>query len=76
MKISIAQQIEEVDRELALRKRVYPVEVSRGRMRKSIADYHVARLEAVRNTLAWLQANEAKIEGALGNEANKTDVSG
>ena len=66
-KISLGQQIEEVDRELELRGRVYPIEIAKGRMRKSIADYHLARLGAVRNTLLWLQQNEARIRGALGN---------
>jgi hypothetical protein len=64
-KISLAQQIEEVDRELALRKDVYEVAVSKAKMRRAVADYHMGRMVAVRNTLAWLQANEALIKQRL-----------
>lgn len=53
-KFSLGQQLEEVERELALRKRVYPSMVARGQMRESLADYHVARMEAVRETLVGL----------------------
>jgi hypothetical protein len=67
-KMSLAQQIEEVDRELALRARTYPIEVAKGKMRKSVSDYQVARLDAVRRTLAWLRDNEATIKHRLGDE--------
>lgn len=54
--ISLRMQIEEVERELALRARVYPGQVHMGKMRQSIADYHMARMQAVRDTLMQLQA--------------------
>lgn len=53
-KFSLQAQLEEVDRELALRKRVYPHQVSTGKMRQSIADFHMDRMEAVRLTLEEL----------------------
>lgn len=59
MKISIQAQIEEVDRELALRAKVYPNQVRRGLMRQSVADLHIERMKAVRATLEWLAENEA-----------------
>lgn len=64
MTISIAQQIEEIEREIALRQRVYPNQVRTGKMRQSVADYHMQRIDAVLKTLLWLQANEARIRGA------------
>lgn len=60
--VSLAQQIEEVERELELRRRVYPHQVARGQMRQSIADYHMARMQAVLRTLQWLRANEDAIK--------------
>ena len=65
MKISLRQQIEEIDRELEQRSRVYPRLVSSGGMRQSIADYQVARLQAARDTLAWLFEHEALIKQRL-----------
>jgi len=65
MTISLAQQIDEIEHELSQRKLVYPRLVSRGSMRQSIADLQVARLAAARDTLVWLQANEATIRQRL-----------
>jgi hypothetical protein len=73
MKITLLAQIEEVDRELGLRRTVYAIEVARGKMRQSVADLHLQRMRAVRATLAWLQANEAKIKEAL-NEDGRLDA--
>ena len=54
----ISQQINEVERELSLRRSVYPGLVTRGKMRQSEADEHLARMEAV---LATLQHVAGKI---------------
>lgn len=62
MKFSLSAQIEEVDRELDQRSKVYPRLIAKREMRESIANMHVARLEAVRATLVWLQANETTIK--------------
>lgn len=51
MTFSINQQIEEVEREIALRERVYPHQIASGKMRQSIADYHMNRMKAVLDTL-------------------------
>jgi hypothetical protein len=51
MTFSIRQQIEEVEREIRLRKEVFPRMVSKGKMKQSAADYHLARMVAVLETL-------------------------
>lgn len=55
--ISIDQQINEVDRELDLRRREYPELVRRGKMRKAEADWAITRMEAVRMSLLWCRSN-------------------
>ena len=60
MPISLAQQIEEVERELSIRDGVYARRVSSGKMRKSLADYHIERMRAVLQTLQELEARNAK----------------
>lgn len=64
-KVSLSAQIAEVDRELAMRREVYPMAVARKKLRQSHADYQVEQLEAVRATLVWLQANELMIKQRL-----------
>jgi hypothetical protein len=56
MTFSLQQQIEEVQRELALRERVYPGLVRKRQMRQPEADYHMARMRAVLETLRGLEA--------------------
>jgi hypothetical protein len=59
--ISLAQQIEEVEREIKLRESaVQGYGGTRGR-RSSEAEFHLMRMKAVLNTLRWLQAHEATI---------------
>lgn len=60
-KISLRAQIEEVEYELGMRRKVYPGLVRRGKVRQGEADLHVERLEAVLKTLQWLQANETRV---------------
>lgn len=64
--ISLAQQIQEVERELDQRSKVYPRLVSKGGMRQSEADYHTARMNAVLNTLRWIRKHEARVRAQLG----------
>lgn len=61
MTISLNQQIEEVERELDMRRKVYP----RMKGSQAIKDYQVQRLQAVLDTLRWLQRNEPQIRGML-----------
>jgi hypothetical protein len=57
--MSLAQQIEEIERELKLRREVYPRMVARGAIRQSVAEYHMQRMQAVLETLQKLQENAA-----------------
>jgi len=65
IRISLNQQIEEVDYELDQRARVYPGLAASKKRRQSELDYHVARLQAVRATLAWLSTHEVEIKAFL-----------
>jgi len=53
-RFSLSQQIEEVKREIAMRNRVYPSFVLRGKMTPSKAEFHIGRMEAVLDTLERL----------------------
>jgi hypothetical protein len=63
--ISLRQQLEELDRELEQRARVYPRLVSSGGLRQSLADFQMGRLKAARDTLAWLLEHELTIKQRL-----------
>ena len=74
MKHSLTAQLEEIDREIELREKVYPRLVAKREMRESVAALHVERLKAVRATLLWLQGNEVTIKERLGRDATRSDV--
>ena len=62
MTISLNQQIEEIEYELGMRRKVYP------RMKggtTATKDYHMQRMQAVLATLQWLQKHEPRIRGML-----------
>lgn len=61
MKVSINQQIEEVELELKYRSEVYPRLVEARKKKKSAAEYQMQRMEAVLATLKWVKANEVEI---------------
>lgn len=65
MKFSLNQQIDEIDRELAQRRDVYPRQVATRKLRESHAKFQMERLEAARATLVWLQQNENLIKQRL-----------
>lgn len=58
-KISIASQIAEADREVAMRRRVYPEQVRRRKMRETEAEMLIARMEAIAATLRFVARHEA-----------------
>lgn len=60
-KVPIAGQIAEINREIALRKGVYPRQVASGKMRQGEADLCMRRIEAVLATLMFCQEHEADI---------------
>jgi hypothetical protein len=53
--ISLDDQIKELQRELALRDRVYPHLVANGKLRQPVADRNVARMRAAMATLRDLR---------------------
>ena len=63
MRVSLAQQIEEVDREIAMREDVYKRKYT-GRD-QSRGEFHLTRMRAVRLTLAWLAENELTVKQRL-----------
>jgi hypothetical protein len=52
--VSLRQQLEEVEHELSMRRKVFPRLVSSGKERQSVVDYRMARMEAVAVTLRRL----------------------
>ena len=56
--ISLADQIKEVQRELALRRALYPKWIATKRLTAGQAEYAMAALEAVLHTLEQLQSQE------------------
>jgi hypothetical protein len=59
-KFSLSQQVDAVELELKERR------ITRGKMSRSVAEFHIKRLEAAIDTLRWLQTNEARIKGVVG----------
>jgi hypothetical protein len=64
-KISLTAQIAEVDRELVQRKDTYARLVATRKLRESHANFQMAHMQAVRDTLAWLLENENLIKHRL-----------
>jgi hypothetical protein len=51
----LADQIAEIEREIAMRRRVYPRMVGDGKMSQTKADIQIALMEAARDTLKGLK---------------------
>lgn len=68
-RVSLASQIAEVERELAMRPAVYKRLVDNRQMRQAEAELHIERMQSVLTTLTWLQANEDAIKA--GKETNR-----
>lgn len=75
-KITIAAQISEVMRELALRRNVYPRLIGSGKMRQVEADLCNARMEAVQQTLMFCQDHEADIRAFIAAKPAMLDSGG
>lgn len=65
MKVSIDQQISEVQREIALRRNVYPKMIAAGKLRDGEARECQRRLAAVLDTLIWVRDHQAMIRKAV-----------
>ncbi|MGC4407558.1 hypothetical protein D4A92_09615 [Rhizobium rosettiformans] len=64
-RISIIGQIAEIDREIAMRQRVYPEHVRTGKMRQAEADMLMERAYAIRATLMFCREHEADIRAYM-----------
>ena len=62
---SLIAQIQEVEREIGMRKDIYPRLVKTRKLRQSEADYYMERMEAVLVTLQWLQTHQAAVRSAV-----------
>lgn len=60
-KITLAQQVAAVAREIALRRNVYPGWVARGKMKQEEAEHQIAAMNAVIDTLKDYQAMQPKV---------------
>lgn len=56
--ITLEQQIASVQREIGMRKRVYPSWVSKGKMKQAQADHEIAAMEAALATLKRVQLEQ------------------
>jgi hypothetical protein len=64
-KTVLAEQIAEVERELAMRAKVYPGWVVAGKLSQALADRQTACLAGALKTLQWLQSHETEIKDML-----------
>ena len=64
-KISIIGQIAEIEREIAMRERVYPEQVRRGKMRQAEAEMLIERAYAIRATLLFCRDHETDIRAYI-----------
>ena len=64
-KISLREQADSAHRELAMRHRVYPGLVKRGKMTEAEAEAEIALMRAIRDTLRLLEPWEAPLRAWL-----------
>ena len=60
MTSSLEAQIAEVEREISMRRQVYPHQVNARKLRESVADLQIERMEDVLQTLKSLQTETRK----------------
>jgi hypothetical protein len=63
--ITLDAQIADVEREISMRKAVYPKWIAAGKLKQAKADAQIASMEAVSVTLNWLRRNEETIRRAV-----------
>jgi hypothetical protein len=59
--ISLADQIKEAQRELALRKKLYPQWIKRGTLTEGQATYYLQAMEAIVQTLRQLDMDQRQL---------------
>jgi hypothetical protein len=64
-KTVLAEQIAEVEREIAMRARVYPGLIAAGKLSQALADRQTACLAGALKTLQWLRDHETQIKDML-----------
>jgi hypothetical protein len=74
MKRSLISQIAEVREEINMRRRVYPSQVAKGKMRQSEADYKIATMECIVRTLFVMQRHEDAIRKLVEAEEQSGDA--
>lgn len=74
MSVPLIDQLKCVRRELALRKRVYPVWVGNGRLKKSQADEEIAAMAAVEATVHRALVLEEVSAEMLGRESTQPEL--
>jgi hypothetical protein len=57
---SLSVQIDEVEREISMRRYVYQKQVARKAMRQGEADEKIKRMESVLATLRWVKEDQEK----------------
>ena len=64
--VTLEEQIAEVEREIAMRRQVYPRQVASGRMKQGVAERRIATMEAILMMLQALKvaASSSPIENA------------
>lgn len=60
-RFSLGQQVDELERELEQRAKVYPLLIAKKKLGASLADFQTQRLEAALRTLCWLNRHERLI---------------
>ena len=65
MTVSLNRMIGCVEREIAMRRSVYPRLVASGAKRQSVADLELGDMQAVLATLKWLAENEEAVRAAV-----------
>lgn len=65
MKVTLAEQIAEVQREIESRERAYPTLKAFGHKTAEMLDRQMKDMRAVLVTLQWLQRNEEKIKAKV-----------
>lgn len=70
-KVHIAAQIMELQRELEMRRRVYPEQVRRGKMKAAQADLHIHQMEAAILTLQFVQEHEHDFRAYMAEKKEK-----
>lgn len=67
-RVTLAEQIAEVGREIGLRRRVYPERVRAGELSQTLADRQIACMEAAHATLKIIEKYQAAVRTAIAAE--------